>query len=221
MDDTVLLAASRDAMEQKLNLLLSATAPLSMKVHPEKSQYLTVNTDDKRPFTTQGIAISHTQKYIYLGSPFMNASVSAQIGEHIAQKQRHMRKFSSFLSKNGDAPFKLKWTTWNSAMMSAILYGCESWMTKDMRSTEQPFVQSLKELLGVITQTCSNLLLELGIGSAKATVAWRQLDFLSKRKAPLTVYCSELLPWPRMPDALWVYTLTVWIKYKGTQYNPK
>ena len=183
MDDTVLLATSRDAMEQKLNLLLSATAPLSMKVHPKKSQYLTVNTDDKRPFTTQGIFIAHTQKYIYLGSPFMNASVSVQIGEHIAQKQRHIRKFSSFLAKNEDAPFKVKWTTWNSAMMSAILYGCESWMTKDMRSTEQPFVQSLKELLGVRTQTCSDLVyLELGIGSAKATVARRQLDFLSKQR---------------------------------------
>ena len=108
----------------------------------------------------------------------MNAPVSAQIGEHIAQKQRHIRKFSSFVSKNEDVPFKVKWTTWNSAMMSAILYGCESWMTKDMRSTEQPFVQSLKELLGVRTQTCSELELELGIGSAKATVARPQLDFL-------------------------------------------
>ena len=78
--------------------------------------------------------ISHTQKYIYLGSPFMNAPVSVQIGEHIAQKQRHIRTFSSFLAKNEDAPFKVKWTTWNSAMMSAM-YGCESWMTKDMRRT--------------------------------------------------------------------------------------
>ena len=113
----------------------------------------------------------------------MNAPVSAQIGEHIAQKQRHVRKLSSFLSKNEDAPFKVKWTTWNSAMMSAILYGCENWMPKDMRSTEQPFVQSLKELLGVRTQTCSDLVyLELGIGSAKVTVGRRQLDFLSKQR---------------------------------------
>ena len=66
--------------------------------------------------------------------------------------------------------------------MSAILYGCESWMTKDMPSTEQPFVQSLKELLGLRTQTCSDLPIELGIGSAKATVARRQLDFLSKQR---------------------------------------
>ena len=120
---------------------------------------------------------------VYLGSPFMNAPVSVQIGEHIAQKQRHIRKIPSLLSKNEDALFKVKWTTWNSAMMSAILYGCENWMTKDMRSTEQPFVQSLKELLGVRTQTCSDLVyLELGIGSAKATVARRQLDFLSKQR---------------------------------------
>ena len=96
--------------------------------------------------------------------------------------QHHSRCTIKEHHSGEDAPFKVKWTTWNSAMMSAILYGCESWMTKDMRSTEQPFVQSLKELLAVRTQTCSDLLLELGIGSAKATVARRQLDFLSKQR---------------------------------------
>ena len=111
-------------------------------------------------------------------------------------------------------------------MMSAILYGCESWMTKDMRSTEQPFVHSLKELLGVRTQTCSDLVhLELGIGSAKATVARRQLDFLSKQRKKegsinsLLFRTITLAQNARCPMGIYLNSLDQ--VYKGTQYNLK
>ena len=43
MDDTILLATSRDKMHHKLTLLHAAAEGLKMTLHPSKSQFLTVN----------------------------------------------------------------------------------------------------------------------------------------------------------------------------------
>ncbi len=46
MDDTVIFATSRTAMQRKLSLLMEATNQTNMKMHPTKSKYFAVNTGD-------------------------------------------------------------------------------------------------------------------------------------------------------------------------------
>ena len=96
----------------------------------------------------------------------------------------HVQKFISFCAKNADAPYKIKHLVWESAMNSAILYSCESWLTGNLKCIEQPYLQTIKTLLGVRPQTCSELVYaETGEIPVKAKIMARQLSFLKKIQA--------------------------------------
>lgn len=93
----------------------------------------------------------------------------------------HIRKFSSFLRKNRDAPFSVKKLAWESGVKSAILYGCERWLCNNLRAAERPFLISQKQLLSVRSQTCHDLVqLELGCPGAKASIQETQISFFRK-----------------------------------------
>ncbi len=47
IDDTVIFATSRTAMQRKLSLLMEATNQTNMSMHPTKSKYFAVNTGDR------------------------------------------------------------------------------------------------------------------------------------------------------------------------------
>ena len=57
------------AMLAKLKLLMNETKQINMLIHPSKSQFMVVNSADREPFILEGIKISHTNEYVYLGSP--------------------------------------------------------------------------------------------------------------------------------------------------------
>ena len=101
-------------------------------------------------------------------------------------KQCHVRKFVSFLSKNFDAPFKVKQTVWQSCVNSAILYSCESWMVKDLTPIQTQYLTTAKDLLGVRSQTPNDLVyVELNVPSVQSLVKKRQITFLqSVRNSP-------------------------------------
>jgi len=181
MDDTIVLATSRQCAQEKLNLVHEASVDLEMKLHPSKSQYIVVNSYDDEPFIVGNIVVSHTTKYVYLGATVSNNTISAQLEDHIRSKQAHLIKFSSFLRKNSEAPFHIKQRVWESAMSSSVLYGCETWLTNDMATINTALYASLKDLLGVRVQTPNDLILvELGFSPPTALIKKRQKNFLDK-----------------------------------------
>ena len=181
MNDTVILATSREAMTKKLELLYRAAKGIDMAIHPTKSQFMTVNVADHIPFEIENVKISYTSTYTYLGSIIEDAPIRDQVKTHIDSKRGHIRKFSSFLRKNAEAPFKVKKVVLESVMKGSILYGCESWLCEDMQLVNQVTAAAQKQLLGVRTQTCTDLAqLELSSGSAKSQVQDRQTRFLKK-----------------------------------------
>jgi hypothetical protein len=181
MDDTVIFATSRAKMEQKLSKLKQSADSIDMVIHPTKSKFLTVNTNDKTPFKIDNVIIDETEHYMYLGARISNSSIPDQIAAQLHQKYPHQVKFSSFLTKNNDCPFNIKKTVWDSAFKSAIYYGCETWLTRNIQVIERPYIKSLKHLLGVRQTTCTDtMLVELGVGDAKSMVKDRQMKFLAK-----------------------------------------
>jgi len=68
MDDTVIFATSRAKMEQKLNKLKQSADSINMVIHPTKSKFLTVNTNDKTPFKIDNVIIDETEHYMYLST---------------------------------------------------------------------------------------------------------------------------------------------------------
>ena len=183
MDDTVLLASSRAAMEQKLRLLLDSSKEIGMIIHPVKSKYIAVNTGDTAPFVIEddNIRISHTVKYCYLGAVLSAAPLSKQVEDHIKNKQAHIWKFSSFLDKNQTAPFMVKQRVLQGAVNSALLYGCESWFTGQIKCIETAVLGCLKDMLGVRDQTPTDLVyVECGANPIAAEIKMRQIKFVKK-----------------------------------------
>ena len=181
MDDTAVLASSREKLLQKVILLKKCTDDLGMVMHPTKSQYMTVNSNDNLPLHVDNIIVNHTENYTYLGTFISNASLPSQIKTHAEKKASHVIKFSSFLQKNSEAPFTIKKTVWNSVVNSALLYSCETWLCESFPGVESMYMSTIKQLLNARVTTCNDLvLLELGVGNIKSVIRDRQSRFIHK-----------------------------------------
>ena len=157
MDDSAILSTSRPRMQRKLELLKGCTDQLYMEFHPTKSEYIVVNATDKEPFVLGDITIGYTASYVYLGSYCSAEAVSVQVKAQVGRNTGHVMKYSSFLAKNNDAPYRVKKQVWESALQSAIFYSCETWLENDVRAAESVYMSTLKQLLGVRSTTCNDL----------------------------------------------------------------
>ena len=181
MDDTVIFATTRESMQHKIHKLCEFCAEFDMTINQRKTKFIGINTPDNDPFLTDGLIIEETSSYVYLGSTIMNASLSNQIANEIKLRTKHGRKFSSFISAHRDAPFAVKRKVWDAAVVSAVLYGCETWWTSDIKSAATLYMSTIKQLLGVRSQTSNDLtLMELELPSLSALVKKRQRNFFCK-----------------------------------------
>ena len=132
MDDTVLLASSREQMRAKFTALKVAADNIGMVINNTKTQFLCINSNDSEPFIVGDVTVSRTSSYTYLGTPISDDSIAEQARHHLRSKTGHVMKFYSFLSKNCDAPYVVKKQVWQSALKAAVFYSCETWITQDL-----------------------------------------------------------------------------------------
>jgi hypothetical protein len=183
MDDTAIISTSRTAMLSKLKMMIDTCNEIGMALNASKCNYITVGTD-VAPLIVDDISISVCQSYTYLGTPISNAHIRKQILAHIDANMPHVNKFSSFVSKNNEAPFTIKHKVWEAAMMSAIMYSCESWLTNEFHSAEGVYYRTIKELLGVRLQTPNLItLVESGTPTITAFIRQRQAKFFQRINA--------------------------------------
>ena len=100
MDDTAVIATSRESLGIKLRQLKDSADQLGMLLHPSKSQFLVVNDNNRDPFIIDDVAIEYCEEYIYLDTPISNESIPVQVKRHIQSKYSHLLKFTSFISRN-------------------------------------------------------------------------------------------------------------------------
>ena len=181
MDDTVLLATTRANMIKKIQLLNRFCETHGMKVNMSKTKFFVIggNNDDVQAIHIDDLVVEHCNQYVYLGSPFTaDGLVSSAIKVHAQTKMCHVLKFVSFVSKNNDIPFIVKRKVFDAALISTILYGCESWLGGDLKPVNKLYNWCLKQLLGVRKSTCNNLcLVELGYPPLRALVSHKQRKF--------------------------------------------
>ena len=107
----------------------------------------------------------------------MTSSVKAHAKSKICQ----VLKFVAFLKKNNEVPFVVKRRVFDTALMSSLLYGCESWLNADLKSMEKLHNWAIKQLLGVRKTTCNDLCyLEMGYPPLKDLVIAKQRNFFVK-----------------------------------------
>ncbi len=184
MDDTVLLATNRDIMLRKISLLKKFCDDYSMTINMSKTKFFVINgnAEDYEPLRVDGLVVTRCNRYVYLGSPFTaDGSVSKDVKEHADTVVKHIIKFTSFLNKNNDIPFIVKRRIFEAAVMSVVLYGCESWLNADLRPIAKLYNWALKSLLSVRGTTCNNLCYaEAGYPPVESLVKSRQRNFFKK-----------------------------------------
>ncbi len=131
MDDSVLLATSRQAMTHKVAIVQEFCENYGIKINQSKTKFFVINGEarDTEPLRVNGLVIDDCLSYQYLGSPFTSdGSVSSAVKIQAKEKICHVLKFVSFLRKNNDIPFVVRRRVLDAALMSALLHGCESWV---------------------------------------------------------------------------------------------
>ena len=184
MDDTVVLATSRDNLVKKVKLLLQFCSKYGMIINEKKTKLMVINgsENDKESVIINDLTIKHCDLYIYLGSPFTSdGTFTSAVKAHIQEKMAHFHKFIAFVEKNSDIPFVVKKRVFDACLLSAILYGCESWLNGDLKPVCKIYNWALKKLLGVRLTTCNDVCyIESGYPSLKALVKGKQRKFFTK-----------------------------------------
>ena len=184
MDDTVLLATTREKLIKKIQLLMQFCKKYGMVINEKKTNLMVVNgcAVDKEPIFINNLSIKHCDIYTYLGSPFTSDGLlSSAVKAHAQEKMADFHKFVSFIEKNFDIPFVVKKIIFDACLLSAILYGCESWLNGDLKPVIKIYNWALKRLLDVRLTTCNDLCyIEAGYSSLKAIVKNRQRKFFTK-----------------------------------------
>ncbi len=135
MDDTVILLTNRQGMLRKLSLMITYCSDYGMIVNQTKTKYMVINGSDAdmQPLEVQGLVVEHCNMYVYLGSPFTSdGATSSAVKTQANLKMPHVLKFVSFIKKNNDVPYIVKKCLFEVAVMSTLLYGCESWIGEDI-----------------------------------------------------------------------------------------
>ena len=184
MDDTVILATSRDMLLKRLNQLHVYCNEYGMVINEKKTELMVINGKpaDMRPITLGQCTIKACVSYVYLGAVFTaNGSALSSLYEHIEEKSKHLNRLLVFLATNYDAPFLVKRRVFEAAFSSAILYGCETWIDVNLKPIETMYMRGVKALLGVRRTTPNELcLIEAGLPSVRALIKKKQVIFIQK-----------------------------------------
>ena len=184
MDDTVLLSTTREGMIRKIEILHDFCSSHGMVVNNDKTKFMVVNgnTEDKEMILCHDMRVSYCTSYIYLGSPFTDDGLaSTAVKLHANKKMCHVLKFISFVNRNNDVPFYIKRKVFDACVTTSVLYGCESWLSCDLKPIEKLYKWCIKELLGVRITTNNDIcMVELGLPSLKALVKEKQRKYFHK-----------------------------------------
>ena len=185
MDDTAIVATSRERLLLRFDALVEFCDKYGMVINEDKTQFMVVNgeDEDRISFHKGGVTVTHTKQYIYLGNPFLESGDMVEsLQTHADLKTKHFNKFKLFCVKNQCMPFTYKRKVFDAVMTSKILYGCESWLTENLKCIEGLYMGALKSLLGVRKQTPNNIvLLEAGADDVKDKIMKQQKNFLKKK----------------------------------------
>jgi hypothetical protein len=183
MDDTILLATSRQKCLDKLNTLLNFCDQYGMELNQRKTKFMVLNgaQEDRTPLQVQEKVIAHTDHYVYLGAHFVEDGSITKVMTHQAKEcEKHLNKFAAFVSKNTNMPFIMKRKVLDACFMSSMLYASESWLTDNLKAMNQCYMAAIKQLLGVRNTTPHLLcLIETGLSDLASKVLKRRCQFMN------------------------------------------
>lgn len=182
MDDTVILATSRDMCVEKLDAVLNYCSEYGMEINERKTRFFVINNEqvDKLHLNVQGRIIEYCSTYLYLGAWFKDdGSNKSVLMLHQPSHQEVVNKFAIFCAVNTGMPYCYKLMVMEAAASASLFYSSESWLTANPNSVVKAYNQLVKCLLGVRVNTSVHLCLaESGIPTANYVIEKRRRNFL-------------------------------------------
>ena len=111
MDDTVVLATSRDMCEAKFKIILQYGNEFGMGVNVKKTKFFVINgsVNDKIPIQVESVIVNYSPTYLYLGAWFTDSGkIKDAITLHERANQATVNKFAIFCAANTNMPFEYK-----------------------------------------------------------------------------------------------------------------
>ena len=94
MDDTVIMATSREKLQAKLEALKAKADAIGMILHPNQSQYMTVNSVNKEPFLLDDVVINYRVVYVprcsAIKHEFSGTNLPAYEGQAITHEEIYL-----------------------------------------------------------------------------------------------------------------------------------
>ena len=174
MDDTVLLATSREQAIKKVKILMAYCQKSGMRINQDKTKFMVINgnSGSRAPIVIDNEKVDNCESYVYLGAVFtQDAKIESVLAIDCKDKYKHVLKFFTFVAKNCNFPFGVKKNVFQAAILSAILYSCESWLSNSVKAIGRLYMSLVKSLLGVRISTPNDLcLIELGYPTVKGRI---------------------------------------------------
>ena len=185
MDDTVIMATSREKCLKKLEAVLNFCEEYGMMINEKNTSFFVINAavDEKRPLHLNGKTIDYKDKYKYLGSWFTDDGKSeSALKLHEPDHLSSVNKFAIFCHTNTSMPYHYKSLVMEAAVVSSVFYGCETWLLNNTKQATGMYNKMIRCLLGVRVNTSTKLcLIESGKQPAKHVINKRMRSFLSKK----------------------------------------
>ena len=114
MDDTVILATTRERAIEKIIILKDFCESAGMVINESKTKFMAINGNaaDREVIVVGGnevLAIQHCDTYHYLGSIFTcDGRVRTAVKEHAKCVKTYLMKLIAFFKCNTDMPFIVK-----------------------------------------------------------------------------------------------------------------
>ena len=162
MDDTILLATTRERLEKKFKIVLEFCKEYGMKINLKKTKFMVINGDlhDKSDIISEALTVQHVFSYIYLGSPITeDGDYASCLRIHTKEKFKHVLRFNSFINKNTNMPYMIKKQVAEACIHSTMLYACETWFCDTFQEMETLYMKIIKVLLSVRRTTCNDICL--------------------------------------------------------------
>ena len=111
MDDTVILATSRERCVAKFRIVLQYCNEYGMSINANNTKFfeLNGNDEDKISLKVENIEIGYSTQYLYLGAWFTDSGKMTDVlALHAKSNQATINKFAIFCAANSQMPFKYK-----------------------------------------------------------------------------------------------------------------
>ena len=150
-DDLALLSHNHQQMKEKTGRLAGISETTGLKIHPDKTMILKINTTRDEEIEVNGKALQEVDSFTYLGSIIdKKGGTEADVKTRIGKARTAFFQLNN-VWKSGVLGTTTKIRIFNSNVKSVLLYGSETWrLTKTTTNRIQAFINNcLRRILRI------------------------------------------------------------------------